>query len=62
MRGRRGVVVVVSDIIEGEGVQCVIAKAGVGDSKTCRHYHCKLHLWRWELEGHLHNCLTLQLM
>ena len=37
MRGRRGVVVVVSDIIEGEGVQCVIAKAGVGDNKHFRH-------------------------
>ena len=45
--------VVVSDIVEGAGVQCVIAKAVVGESKTFSHRRCEMQLWRWELEGNL---------
>ena len=37
-------VVVVSDIVERAGVQCVIAKAGVGDSKACGHHHQEMKL------------------
>ena len=51
-------VVVVSDIVERAGVQCVISKAGVEDSKTFRHRRREIQLWRWVLERHIHNRLT----
>ena len=51
-------VVVVSDIVERAGVQCVISKAGVEDSKTFRHRRREIQLWRWVLERHIHNRFT----
>ena len=40
-------VVLVSDIVEGAGVQYVIYKAAVGYSKTFHHRRREMHLWIW---------------
>ena len=40
-------VVIVSDIVEGDGVKYVISKAGVDNSKTFLNCRCEMQFWIW---------------